>query len=83
VKVLDLTNEECPIPFMRAMAQLTKLKAGEEMTVITTDQKCYDMLLEGAKTLEQQVLEAKKEDGKYYVAIRKVEARGRKLTSTC
>ncbi|BBD71849.1 hypothetical protein HS1genome_0238 [Sulfodiicoccus acidiphilus] len=83
MQVLDLTTEECPIPFMKSFATLIKMKNGEQLEVITSDPKCYDMLLEGAKTLQQKVLDSYKKEGKYYVIFERVENRAEKIESTC
>jgi|GEM_PF-324404 Predicted redox protein, regulator of disulfide bond formation len=82
--VLDLTTEDCPIPFMKSFATLIKMKNGEQLEVITSDPKCYDMLLEGAKSLQQKVVNSYNEQGKYHVILERIEGNKKeKVESTC
>lgn len=82
-KVLDLTKEECPIPFIKAMSTLTKLKDGEVLEVLTSDPKCYDMLVEGVKSLDQILEGSEKKDGVFRVVIRRKKNQKKTPESTC
>ncbi|BCU67038.1 hypothetical protein HS7_04750 [Sulfolobales archaeon HS-7] len=80
---MDLTSEECPIPFIKAMATLTKMKEGDTLEVITSDQKCYDMIVEGVKTLEQELTSAEKKGNVYHIVIKRRSTKKNSSSSNC
>jgi TusA-related sulfurtransferase len=71
MEVLDLTNLECPEPFMKTIAKLMGMKAGS-LKVIFKDKKCNDMIVEAVNLLKCKIVEASENNGIYTLIIEKV-----------
>jgi len=71
IREFDLRKEECPIPFMKAMRELSKASIGEELIFIVEDEKCIELIEGGAKIFSQSVEKVEKLDKLYKIYVRK------------
>lgn len=67
---LNLTELECPEPFLKASAKLMSMKSGV-LKIIYKDPKCDEMIMEVLKLMECKILEHSQNNGVYTVIVEK------------
>jgi TusA-related sulfurtransferase len=70
--VLDVSGEVCPLPLIKTRKALDKMRKGEVLEVIGTDEKAKTDIILAVRELGMQLEKmAKDKDGKWRMLIRK------------
>ncbi len=67
---MDLTELECPGPFMKVATKLMTDK-NLELRVLFRDVRCRNMILDAAKLVKCDILEDRNENGVFIISLRK------------
>jgi tRNA 2-thiouridine synthesizing protein A len=68
---LDITNDHCPMTFVKVKLALAKLVPGDELDVTMTGEEPIANIPKAAAEQGHTVLEATERDGHFHVVIRK------------
>ena len=69
--ILDITNDHCPMTFVKVKLQLSKMKPGEILDVILEGQEPLVNIPKAASEQGHRVVETTRRDGHYHVVIEK------------
>jgi len=70
--MLDLSNEVCPVPLVKARRAMDKMKRGDILDIIITDQDSKLNIIMAAKELGMEIKRVFKDEyEKWHITIRK------------
>lgn len=69
--ILDLSGEVCPVPLVKARRAMDKMKVGEILEIITTNESSKGNIVMAAKELGMEVVKVREDDGRWHIIIRK------------
>lgn len=68
---LDASGLPCPLPVLRVREALGRLEEGQTLYVVATDPESLKDIQAFARITQNELLEAREEEGKYYFVVRK------------
>ncbi len=68
---LNAIGLPCPLPVLRIREALEKLEGGQTLYVVATDPGSLQDIRAFARITQNELLEAREEQGKYYFVVRK------------
>jgi len=68
---LDFRGEDCPGPLVKTIRALSKIKRGEQLTVLTTSKECIEMIKQTIEVFEIAKIEIYSKDNYYEIYLEK------------
>jgi len=68
---LDFRGEDCPGPLVKTIRALTKIKRGEQLTILTTSKECVEMIKQTIEVFEIAKIEIHRKDNYYEIYLEK------------
>jgi len=71
VTTLDVRNQSCPLPIVRAAQKIKELETGDVLEILATDRGALSDVPSWCDTTGNQLLEKGEEDGVFRFLVRK------------
>jgi tRNA 2-thiouridine synthesizing protein A len=71
VTTLDVRNQSCPLPIVRAAQKIKELETGDVLEILATDRGALSDVPSWCETTGNELLEKGEEDGVFRFLVRK------------